>query len=94
LNTEELHPSLDPHLNNSTHPSTPTDSNRIAEYDMKLMDVDSDTLNIPDTDYDARVTTPSSESSVTSHISFGASALRPVKGARFASDGESLRIGV
>ncbi|KAH8091828.1 proliferating cell nuclear antigen, N-terminal domain-containing protein [Cristinia sonorae] len=36
-------------------------SDRIAEYDMKLMDIDSDKLGIPDTDYDARVTMPSSE---------------------------------
>ena len=28
---------------------------------MKVMDIDSDTLGIPDTDYDARVTMPSSE---------------------------------
>jgi proliferating cell nuclear antigen len=32
----------------------PTDEDRLAEYDMKLMDIDSDTLGIPDTDYDAR----------------------------------------
>ena len=37
------------------------DTDRIAEYEMKLMDIDVDTLNIPDTDYDARVTMPSSE---------------------------------
>lgn len=37
------------------------DSDRIAEYDMKLMDIDSDKLGIPDTDYDARVTMPSVE---------------------------------
>ncbi|THH28941.1 hypothetical protein EUX98_g5249 [Antrodiella citrinella] len=36
-------------------------SDRIAEYDMKLMDIDSDKLGIPDTDYDARVTMPSVE---------------------------------
>ena len=33
-----------------------TGSDRIAEYDMKLMDIDADTLGIPDTDYDACVT--------------------------------------
>ena len=37
------------------------DSDRIAEYDMKLMDIDSDTLGIPETEYDARVTMSSSE---------------------------------
>jgi proliferating cell nuclear antigen len=36
-----------------------SDSDRIAEYDMKLMDIDADTLNIPETEYDARVTLPS-----------------------------------
>src|ERR1700735_3411063 len=37
------------------------DSDRIAEYDMKLMDIDSDTLGIPETEYDARVTMASSK---------------------------------
>jgi proliferating cell nuclear antigen len=37
------------------------DTDRIAEYELKLMDIDSDTLGIPETDYDARVTMPSSE---------------------------------
>jgi proliferating cell nuclear antigen PCNA len=37
------------------------DSNRLAEYDMKLMDIYSDTLGIPDTEYYARVAMPSSE---------------------------------
>ncbi|KAJ3483317.1 hypothetical protein NLJ89_g12073 [Agrocybe chaxingu] len=36
-------------------------SDRIAEYDMKLMDIDADTLQIPETEYDARVTMPSAE---------------------------------
>ena len=31
----------------------PADSDRIAECDMKPMDINSDTLGIPDTDYDA-----------------------------------------
>lgn len=38
-----------------------SDTDRIAEYALKLMDIDSDTLGIPDTDYDARVTMPSAE---------------------------------
>jgi len=46
-----------------------TDSDRIAEYDMKLMDIDSDTLGIPDTEYDARVTMPPQSSLVSSVIS-------------------------
>jgi len=45
---------------------------------MKLMDIDSDTLGIPETDYDARVTMPASEFS------------RIVKD--LASLGESVRI--
>ncbi|KAJ3551135.1 hypothetical protein NM688_g4899 [Phlebia brevispora] len=44
---------------NLTYEARNTD--RIAEYALKLMDIDSDTLGIPDTDYDARVTMPSSE---------------------------------
>ena len=35
---------------------------RIAEYDMKPMDIDSDTLGIPETEYEKRVTMLSSES--------------------------------
>ncbi|PPQ90919.1 hypothetical protein CVT25_007846, partial [Psilocybe cyanescens] len=35
-------------------------SDCIVEYDMKLMDIDADTLTIPETKYDARVTLPSS----------------------------------
>ena len=37
------------------------DSDRIAEYDMKLMAIDSDTLGIPETEYEPRVTMASSE---------------------------------
>ena len=37
------------------------DSDRIAEYDMKLMDIDTDQLGIPDTEYDARITMPAAE---------------------------------
>jgi len=68
------------------------DSDRIAEYDMKLMDIDSDTLGIPDTDYDARVSMPASEFAriVKDLASLGESVRIEVskEGVRFASDGE------
>jgi proliferating cell nuclear antigen len=70
-----------------------TDSDRIAEYDMKLMDIDSDTLGIPDTDYDARVTMPSSELTriVRDLSQLGESVRIEVTkdGVRFVSDGEA-----
>jgi proliferating cell nuclear antigen len=37
------------------------DTDRVAEYEMKLMDIDTDTLGIPDTEYDCKVRMPSSE---------------------------------
>jgi len=59
---------------------------------MKLMDIDSDTLGIPETDYDARVTMPASEFSriVKDLASLGESVRIEVskEGVRFASDGE------
>jgi proliferating cell nuclear antigen len=59
---------------------------------MKLMDIDSDTLGIPDTDYDARVTMPASEFSriVRDLATLGESVRIEVskEGVRFASDGE------
>jgi proliferating cell nuclear antigen len=59
---------------------------------MKLMDIDSDTLGIPDTDYDARVTMPANEFSriVKDLASLGESVRIEVskEGVRFASDGE------
>ncbi|KAF9458301.1 proliferating cell nuclear antigen, N-terminal domain-containing protein [Collybia nuda] len=68
-------------------------SDRIAEYDMKLMDIDSDTLGIPDTDYDARVTMPSSEFTriVRDLSQLGESVRIEVskEGVRFASEGEA-----
>lgn len=70
-----------------------TDGDRIAEYDMKLMDIDADTLGIPDTDYDARVTMPSREFTrmVRDLSSLGESVRIEVskEGVRFASDGEA-----
>jgi proliferating cell nuclear antigen len=71
----------------------PPDSDRIAEYDMKLMDIDSDTLGIPDTDYDARVTLPSNEFTriVRDLSQLGESVRIEVskEGVRFASEGEA-----
>jgi len=71
----------------------PTDADRIAEYDMKLMDIDADTLGIPDTDYEARVTMPASEFSriVRDLSNLGESVRIEVskEGVRFASDGEN-----
>ena len=60
---------------------------------MKLMDIDADTLGIPDTDYEARVTMPSSEFSriVKDLSNLGESVRIEVskEGVRFAADGES-----
>ncbi|TFK45716.1 proliferating cell nuclear antigen [Heliocybe sulcata] len=68
-------------------------ADRIAEYDMKLMDIDSDQLGIPDTEYDARVTMPASEFSriVRDLSQLGESVRIEVskEGIRFASDGEA-----
>ncbi|KAF8645363.1 hypothetical protein AX16_007866 [Volvariella volvacea WC 439] len=68
-------------------------SDRIAEYDMKLMDIDAETLGIPDTEYDARVTMPSAEFSriVRDLSQLGESVRIEVskEGVRFASDGEA-----
>ncbi|KZP03775.1 proliferating cell nuclear antigen [Athelia psychrophila] len=67
-------------------------SDRIAEYDMKLMDIDSDTLGIPDTDYDARVTLPAAEfARIVKDLSTLGESVRievSKEGVRFASDGE------
>lgn len=73
--------------------SLPTDSDRLAEYDLKLMDIDSDTLGIPDTEYDACVTMPSAEFSriVRDLSQLGESVRIEVskEGVRFASEGEA-----
>lgn len=62
---------------------------------MKLMDIDADTLGIPDTDYDARVTMTSTEFTriVRDLHSLGESARIEVskEGVRFASDGEAAQ---
>ena len=36
-------------------------SDRVGEYEMKLMDIDQEHLGIPDTDYAASITLPSAE---------------------------------
>jgi proliferating cell nuclear antigen len=38
-----------------------SDNDRLSEYDLKLMDIDQEHLGIPDTEYAATVTMPSSE---------------------------------
>ncbi|KAI0325072.1 proliferating cell nuclear antigen [Cubamyces sp. BRFM 1775] len=68
-------------------------SDRIAEYEMKLMDIDADTLGIPDTEYDASVTMPSAEFAriVRDLSNLGESVRIEVskEGIRFVTDGES-----
>lgn len=65
----------------------------MAEYDMKLMDIDSDQLGIPDTEYDASVTMYSAEFSriVRDLSQLGESVRIEVskEGVRFMADGES-----
>jgi proliferating cell nuclear antigen len=60
---------------------------------MKLMDIDSDTLTIPETDYDASVTMASSEFlRIVRDLSLLGEAVRievSKEGVRFASDGEA-----
>lgn len=68
-------------------------SDRIAEYEMKLMEIDADTLQIPDTEYEARVTLPSAEFAriVRDLSALGESVRIEVskEGVRFASEGEA-----
>jgi len=72
-----------------------SDADRVAEYDMKLMDIDADTLGIPDTEYDARVTMLAAEFTriVRDLSSLGESVRIEVskEGVRFASDGEAAQ---
>lgn len=69
------------------------DSDRVAEYDMKLMDIDTDALGIPDTDYEARVTMAAGEFGriVRDLSQLGESVRVEVskEGVRFSSDGEA-----
>lgn len=68
-------------------------TDRIAEYDMKLMDIDADSLGIPDTDYDATVKLSSGEFQriVRDLSGLGESVRVEVtkEGVRFISEGES-----
>ncbi|KAI0687804.1 proliferating cell nuclear antigen, N-terminal domain-containing protein [Cerioporus squamosus] len=68
-------------------------TDRIAEYEMKLMDIDADTLGIPDTEYDASVTLPSAEfSRIVRDLSLLGESVRievSKEGIRFVSDGEA-----
>ncbi|KIY69280.1 proliferating cell nuclear antigen [Cylindrobasidium torrendii FP15055 ss-10] len=68
-------------------------TDRIAEYEMKLMDIDSDKLGIPDTDYEARVTMSSAEFSriVRDLAALGESVRIEVskEGVRFTAEGEA-----
>ena len=60
---------------------------------MKLMDIDADTLGIPDTEYDASVTLPSAEfSRIVRDLSLLGESVRievSKEGIRFVSDGEA-----
>lgn len=68
------------------------DSDRIGEYDMKLMDIDQEHLGIPDTQYDATITFSSTEfARICRDLSaLGESVKIEVdkQGIRFSSDGE------
>jgi len=48
-------------LTNLFNLHTFTAQDRVSEYEIKLMDIDQETLGIPDTDYDANITLSSSE---------------------------------
>lgn len=69
------------------------DSDRIAEYDMKLMDIDTDQLGIPDTEYDARITMPAAEfTRIVRDLSLLGESVRievSKEGLRFTSEGEA-----
>ncbi|PPQ84784.1 hypothetical protein CVT25_007399, partial [Psilocybe cyanescens] len=73
-------------------------SDRIVEYDIKLMDIDADTFTILETEYDARVTLPSSEFTriVRDLSQLGESVRIEVskEGVRFTSDGEVANMSV
>ncbi|KAK2463305.1 hypothetical protein APHAL10511_004960 [Amanita phalloides] len=73
-------------------------SDRVAEYDMKLMDIDTDSLGIPDTEYEARITMPSSEFGriVRDLASLGESVRIDVskEGVRFTCDGEAANANI
>ncbi|KAH9846333.1 proliferating cell nuclear antigen [Lenzites betulinus] len=68
-------------------------ADRIAVYEMKLMDIDADTLGIPDTEYDASVTMPASEfARIVRDLSLLGESVRievSKEGIRFVADGEA-----
>ncbi|KAF9078110.1 proliferating cell nuclear antigen, N-terminal domain-containing protein [Rhodocollybia butyracea] len=68
-------------------------SDRISSYDLKLMDIDSETLGIPKTSYEARVVLSSSEfTRIVRDLSQLGDSVRievSKEGVRFASDGEA-----
>jgi proliferating cell nuclear antigen len=70
-----------------------TGSHHIAEYCVKLMDIDANTLGIPETDYDACVTMTSPEfSRIVRDLSFVSEYVRievSKEGVRFVSDGKA-----
>ncbi len=39
----------------------PAEQDKISEFELKLMDIDSDHLGIPDTEYTAKITMPAGE---------------------------------
>ncbi|KAF9442538.1 proliferating cell nuclear antigen [Macrolepiota fuliginosa MF-IS2] len=68
-------------------------SDRIAEYDMKLMDIDADQLGIPETEYEARVIMPATEFlRIVRDLSLLGESVRievSKEGVRFTSEGEA-----
>jgi proliferating cell nuclear antigen len=72
-----------------------TGEDRVADYNVKLMDIDADTLGIPDTDYDARVTMTSPDfTRIVRDLSSLSESVRievSKEGVRFASDGEAAQ---
>ncbi|KIK61540.1 hypothetical protein GYMLUDRAFT_73051 [Collybiopsis luxurians FD-317 M1] len=68
-------------------------SDRISSYDLKLMDIDSETLGIPKTSYEARVVLSSAEfARIVRDLSLLGDSVRievSKEGVRFASDGEA-----
>ncbi|KAI6102294.1 proliferating cell nuclear antigen, N-terminal domain-containing protein [Pisolithus croceorrhizus] len=73
-------------------------SDRIAEYDMKLMDIDVENLSIPETEYDARVTMPSAEfTRIVRDLSILGESVKievSKEGVRFASEGEAANANI
>lgn len=81
-----------------SNPAPSLDSDRVAAYDMKLMDIDIDSLSIPDTEYDARITMPATEFAriVRDLASLGESVRIDVskEGVRFTCDGEAANANI